>query len=104
MKKLALAASVALLPTFAEAQQVCLTDEQIKEQWNEITTDRVFLGLSDSGVAVRIFENPEAGRWSFWFTNAANPDVSCLFDQGSAADSVPKSFTTGESAPQEPNL
>ena len=99
MKKLALAAAVALSPSFAEAQQTCLTRDALEEQWNNIPTSKVFNGLSDQGVAIAIFENTDNGRWSFWFTRPQTPDLVCLFDQGSAANSEHVEFTNPNPAP-----
>lgn len=92
MKKLALAAAVALSPNFAEAQ--CAPRSDVMEAWDNIPTNQVFEGFSDKGVIVEIFENPENGRWSFYFTRATQPDVMCLFDQGQGANSTHETFTS----------
>jgi hypothetical protein len=83
--------AIMLAPTFASAN--CIPLESLKEQWNSIPTNRVFLGLSDKGVAVHIYENPDNGRWSFWFTRPSTPNQACLFDQGQGANSVHEEFT-----------
>ena len=87
------AAAIALSGTFAEAQQQCMTREEIKESWSHLNTNREFLGLSDHGVMVEIFVNPDVSRWSIWFTKAADTNTLCLLDQGDAANTASLPFT-----------
>ena len=93
MKKLALAAAVALSPNFADAQQ-CIPESEVKEKWGNISTDRVFLGLSNKGVILEIYENLENNNWSVWFRRAATPDMLCALDSGTSAISKHEPYTS----------
>ena len=105
MRKLAIAATVALLPTFAQAQE-CTDLADIQSQWQEqnISTELAFAGVSDTGANVFIFENPDNGRFSHWFSQANNPTCVSLFDQGANSKSDNATFTTAKKVSHEPNL
>ena len=98
MKKLALAASVALLPTFAEAQS-CLTLDQIHDAYTEqgLNTDMVFQSQVLDGRDMIIFATPEEPKmWQHFIEVAPSAECFRSLGRGTQADNTTIPFTNAD--------
>lgn len=101
MKKIILAALLAVTPIAAFAQQDqrnCAPREAVTERLNERYGEtRLGAGLAgDSSVVLEIWANQETGSWTITATNVNG--VTCLIASGEAYQTVTEALVEGDPA------